>query len=152
MQTLYKSSTSKLRGATAYSLMLPSWHWIEDRQYWREWNAERKATECSYSASITTRSRGTSRRGITSSTMVHEFMEPIQFFKHQVSEAYLLVTQQDTANSIKKSNRTKGGSEWSQEGSHVLNDSIIREIRAFHPLEPWRLLCSIHQQAWGGKA
>lgn len=86
----------------------------------------------------------------TRSTMAHEFMEPIQFLKHQVSEACLLwpsVTLQPAGNG----NKTEG-KKWSEEGSHVLNDTILmREISAFHPLEPWRLLCSIHQQAWGEK-
>lgn len=69
-------------------------------------------------------------------------------FKHQVSEACLLWPSV-ILHPAGSGNKTKGR-KWSEEGSHVLNDAM-REISAFHPLEPWRLLCSIHQQAWGEK-
>lgn len=60
-----------------------------------------------------------------------------------------LMTQYDTATSRKQ--QEDKGVRWSEEG--VLNDTnTMRERdKGISPPEPWRLLCSIHQQAWGEK-
>lgn len=73
---------------------------------------------------------------------------PAFSLKHQVSEAYLLGPS-TILQPAENSNKTKEGG--GVRKGVMLNDSIIRD-KGISPPEPWRLLCSIHQQAWGGKA
>ncbi len=59
------------------------------------------------------------------------------------------MAQYETATSRKQYHDR--GERWSEEGSVKLYHCYEKRKR-ISPPEPWRLLCSIHQQAWGGKA